>query len=216
MTFLQLNGIQHFSFCPRQWALITIEQAWAENEDTVIGDLVHRVSDDALFREKRRHLITLRAVPIRSNELRLNGIIDVLELRKNERGMRTSFEEGLWMPNIVEYKKGAPKKNLCDVLQLTAQVMCLEEMHGIHIDSSSLFYKSTNRREIITITADLREKVRLTVSQMHDCYDEGITPNASYGKHCQRCSLVEHCWPDLTKRSRQVHRYIERKWEELQ
>ena len=179
MTFLQLNGIQHFSFCPRQWALITIEQAWAENEDTVIGDLVHRVSDDALFREKRRHLITLRAVPIRSNELRLNGIIDVLELRKNERGMRISFEEGLWMPNIVEYKKGAPKKNLCDVLQLTAQVMCLEEMHGIHIDSSSLFYKSTNRREIITITADLREKVRLTVSQMHDCYDERITPNAS-------------------------------------
>ena len=29
--YLLMSGIQHFAFCRRQWALIHLEQQWAEN-----------------------------------------------------------------------------------------------------------------------------------------------------------------------------------------
>jgi len=44
--FLPLSGLQHLAFCPRQWALIHLEQAWVENVRTAEGRLLH----DALLR----------------------------------------------------------------------------------------------------------------------------------------------------------------------
>ena len=38
---LMISGLQHFRFCRRQWALIHIEQQWAENLRTTEGSLLH-------------------------------------------------------------------------------------------------------------------------------------------------------------------------------
>ena len=49
--WLPLSGIQHFCFCRRQWALIHLEQQWAENRRTVEGQLDHEkaVSTEVLL-----------------------------------------------------------------------------------------------------------------------------------------------------------------------
>ena len=33
--YLQISGLQHFKFCRRQWALIHIENQWAEERKRV-------------------------------------------------------------------------------------------------------------------------------------------------------------------------------------
>ena len=38
---LPLSGIQHFSYCERQWALIHLECRWEENLDTTLGEQFH-------------------------------------------------------------------------------------------------------------------------------------------------------------------------------
>lgn len=213
---LQLNGIQHYVFCPRQWAMITIEQVWEENEDTVIGGLVHAVADDKYYEETRKDKIFTRAVPISSNKLGLNGIIDVLEYRKSKSGIRLENREGYWIPYVVEYKKGKPKKDLSDTLQLVAQVMCLEEMFATRILKSAIYYKQINKRVEIIITDELREKVQFLTSEMQSLYEKGKTPKATIGKNCKRCSLNELCRPRLTHHKRSVSNYIKDSWEEIQ
>lgn len=42
-NLLMISGIQHFVFCRRQWALIHIEQQWAENLLTVSGEIMHKM-----------------------------------------------------------------------------------------------------------------------------------------------------------------------------
>ena len=54
--YLMLSGIQHFTFCRRQWALIHIEQQWEENVHTVIGELMHKKVHDSSVKEKRYDL----------------------------------------------------------------------------------------------------------------------------------------------------------------
>ena len=58
--YLMISGIQHFKFCRRQWALIHVEQQWAENEHTVIGELMHKKAHDPYLTEKH-----CRSVPER-------------------------------------------------------------------------------------------------------------------------------------------------------
>ena len=212
---IQLNGIQHFSYCPRQWALINIEQVWQENEDTAMGHLVHQIADDPFFEEVRGDRIITRAVPISSVQLGFSGIIDVLEYHKETSGIHLKNHTGKWVPFIVEYKKGRPKKNDCDIMQLVAQAMCLEEMYGVQLQKGALYYKTTNQRIAVELTEGLRDRVRSISKEMHSLLDKGITPKAQSGKNCKKCSLQDICWPRLTHHRRSVTAYITRAWEEL-
>lgn len=85
--YLQLNAIQHFAFCKRQWALINLEQVWSENEDTTLGQYVHQNVDDMYFDEKRSDRVIIRSLPIFSNKLKLNGISDLVEFKKSKNGI---------------------------------------------------------------------------------------------------------------------------------
>lgn len=214
MISLRLNGIQHFVFCPRQWGLIEIEEVWEESSDTAIGRLLHKIADDAYFEERRSNKIITRAVPVFSKELGLHGVIDVLEYRKSNRGIVLPGEKGIWIPYIIEYKKGKAKTNNCDKLQLVAQVMCLEEMFKVQIKESALYYKATNKKYPVLITEDLRKKVIEASKLMHELYYKGQTPKPKHTKACEKCSLKEKCWPrQLNKRD--VSKYIEKRWSEL-
>ena len=197
--FLMISGIQHFKFCRRQWALIHIEQQWAENEHTVVGELMHKKFHDPYLTEKRKDLIIARALPVASKELGISGECDVVEFHKCEDGIKLYGHRGLYSVYPVEYKKGKPKLTLEDKLQLTAQALCLEEMFSTQVPEGALFYGETRRREKIEITEELRREVMIMFQEMHHYYDRKYTPKVKYSKSCNACSLKEICLPKLGK-----------------
>ena len=198
--FLLLSGLQHFSFCPRQWALIHIDGVWSENERTTEGKLLHDTAHDAYRSESRGEVILSRSMPVFSHELGLSGSCDVVEFRRvSSGGIPLAGKDGLWEVYPVEYKRGSPKDGDCDALQLTAQAMCLEEMLCCHIPAGALFYFETRRRQIITFDDALRESVRRSAEEMHRYFDRRWLPRPKRTKSCNACSLRDECLPKLEK-----------------
>lgn len=197
--FLLISGIQHFSFCRRQWALIHMEQLWKENLRTVEGRIVHERCHDEGFTEKRKDLLTTRGMRVFSRTLGAVGQCDVVEFHRQADGARLFGQEGAWQAVPVEYKRGKPKTEDCDRLQLAAQAMCLEEMLGGEVPRAYLFYDEIRRREEVEITEALRQEVRDVFREMHDYARRGHTPKAKPKKQCQSCSMKELCLPRLPK-----------------
>lgn len=207
--YLMLSGLQHFAYCRRQWALIHIERQWEENERTIDGHLFHKKAHDSDAVEKRGNLIITRGLQIKSNELGLSGICDVVEFHKSEKGISLFSFEGLWQPYPIEYKKGEPKgDNNADEIQLCAQAICLEEMLLCNIEGGSLFYGKNRRRTYVEFTNELREKVCSMAKEMHELWNKGYTPKVKAHKGCNACSLKEICVPKLGK-MKNVSKYIE-------
>ena len=211
--YLMISGIQHFRFCKRQWALIHIEQQWAENEHTVIGELMHKKAHDPYLTEKRRDTIIARALPVASREMGVTGECDVVEFHRCGDGIRLHGHRGYFSVYPIEYKKGKPKITEEDKLQLAAQAMCLEEMFSTQIPEGALFYGETKRRKIVEITEELRSEVREMFQEMHQYYDRRYTPKVKYSKACASCSLKEICLPKLEKAG-SVKEYLKRALEE--
>lgn len=197
---LQLSGIQHFSFCRRQWALIHIEDQWQENGLTAEGRVQHdRVHDESIS-DFRGGVLTLRGMRIRSDRLRVSGVCDAVEFTPDPDGIALRGREGLWRPCPVEYKHGAGKLSDCDRLQLAAQALCLEEMLCCEIPAGALFYWKTRRRERVEIDAGLREKTEHMLREMREYYDRHYTPRVKPGKACESCSLSDVCLPRLLRK----------------
>lgn len=213
--FLLLSGIQHMAFCERQWALIHIEQVWAENVRTLEGKHLHERTDDPFQDQTRKDIRVVRAMPMVSHNLGFRGVADVVEFHRLEsvqEGITVQLKnrKGWWRPYPVEYKRGRPKSDDRDAVQLCAQAIALEEMLNISIDSGFLYYGQTRHRESIAINQVLRTRVEELSGKMHKMFSEGKTPKASKGKHCSLCSLIEKCQPNLTIRHRSVTEYLAR------
>ena len=209
---LQLSGIQHFSFCRRQWALIHIEDQWQENGLTAEGRVQHdRVHDESIS-DFRGGVLTLRGMRIRSDRLRVSGVCDAVEFTPDPDGIALRGRKGLWRPCPVEYKHGAGKLSDCDRLQLAAQALCLEEMLCCEIPAGALFYWKTRRRERVEIDAGLREKTERMLREMREYYDRHYTPRVKPGKACESCSLSDACLPRLLRKGEaaSVAEYVRR------
>ena len=204
--YLLLSGIQHFVFCRRQWALIHIEQQWAENLRTTDGEIMHENAHSGR-NESRGDLLIMRSMNISSASLGLSGQCDVVEFHRDDSGITLSGREGRWQPYPIEYKRGEPKKDDCDALQLCAQAICLEEMLCCRIPEGALFYGETHRREKVEMTEELRQRVRDTAAEMHALYDRGHTPRVKPTKACNACSLKDLCMPKLM-RTQPVNEYL--------
>lgn len=207
--YLMLSGIQHFQFCRRQWALIHIEQQWEENVRTVEGQFLHRKADQPFIREKRGEKIIARSMPVKSEELKITGICDVVEFVKDDNGININGAEGKYLVYPVEYKHGKPKVDESDALQLTAQAMCLEEMLLCPVNTGFVYYNEIKHREKLMLTQELKNKVRAIVSEMQNYYRKQYTPRVKTGSFCRSCSLQNVCLPELMKK-RSVKSYIER------
>ena len=205
--YLMLSGLQHFCYCRRQWALIHIEQQWAENERTVDGQIFHRVAHNADKFEKRGNVLITRSLPVKSAKIGMSGICDVVEFHKSETGITLPSYNGKWIPYPVEYKKGLPKENSADEVQLCGQAICLEEMLLCHIPQGSLFYGENRRRTVVEFTEKLRAEVYDMAREMHDLWERGYTPKVKVHKGCNACSLKEICVPKLG-RTKSVTVYI--------
>lgn len=205
--YLQIAGIQHFSFCRRQWALIHIEQQWAENVLTVGGNIVHEHAHDAQLCEKRGNILITRGLEIRNDELGIYGVCDVVEFHKDDDGSCIVNYEGKWKPYAVEYKRGKPKVSNADRLQLCAQTICLEGMFDVSISKGYLYYDEIKHRECVEIDDALRKELSDLVGQMHSLYDMKRTPKGKTNKQCYACSLKDLCMPALNE-EKNVEHYI--------
>jgi len=204
---LPLSGIQHFAFCPRQFALIHLERLWQENTLTYSGRVLHQRADDPFVLETRGTVMISRSVPLLSKELGLYGVADVVEFVLSDReGTELPGKDGCWLPHPVEYKRGKPKRDDRDVVQVAAQAMCLEEMLGVRVTEGFLFYGLTRRRQRISIDAALRSRVVDLARQMHQLYDSGRIPPPHTIPACKQCSMQDLCLPKVVAKS--VRRYV--------
>lgn len=197
--FLQISGIEHFSYCRRQWALIHLEQQWAENLSTTEGGILHKKAHDEGLAERRGDVLTVRGLRVQSPGLGVSGSCDVVEFIACKNGVTLTGHPGLWLPYPVEYKRGPSKETDSERLQLCCQAMCLEEMLCCEIPEGALFHGQTRRRERVALSDDLRGQVRAILAEMHDCQKRGHTPKVKTGPRCRTCSLRELCLPGLCK-----------------
>lgn len=175
-----ISAIEHFSYCPRQCALIHVEQTYEENVYTMRGSIAHeRVhGGDAA---ENRGVRTLRAVPLWSERLGLRGKADAVEMRP----------EG---PYPVEYKVGRRHGIHAD-LQLCAQALCLEEMLGVAVPRGAIYYHATRKRHEVSLDARLRERTLGVVEAIRGMLRAQELPDAPNDERCPPCSLVNACLP---------------------
>lgn len=195
--YLMLSGIQHYRFCPRQCALIHLEQLWAENYLTAHGEVLHEKVHSGIG-ESRKVLRTERDLPIFSSLLGITGKTDAVEFYKG----------GKIIP--IEYKHGSPKSETEDEVQLCAQVICLEEMLGVKIDEGAIFYFKVKKRVPIKITDELRSETIEIAKNFHELIESKTTPKAEYLKRCEACSLKESCFPENAGKGKSVENYLKR------
>ena len=215
-----LSALQHMVFCERQAALIHLEGLWEENTLTVQGRQLHEhVHEEGAI--MLHDIRTVRNLKVRSLQLGLTGATDVVEFTRVEEESSDEIlnfprhivtlagESGFWQPKIIEYKRGKSKTDRSDEVQLCAQAICLEEMLGIDIRESYLFYGQPRRRQFVLLDEILRELTAQTAARFHEMITTGKTPTAVYNKKCKSCSLLELCMPKTTGAKRDVRKYIE-------
>lgn len=183
---IPISALQHWCYCPRQCALIHVEQVFAENLYTLRGQAVHKQVDQPGV-ETRAGLRVERALPVWSDRLGLIGKADVVEFETDG------------TPYPVEYKHGARDKAAwiaaCDDLQLAAQALCLEEMTGKHVPAGALFYAKSKRRREVRIDAEQRHRVAEAAATVRLLLDAVVLPAPTFDRRCEKCSLRDICQP---------------------
>jgi CRISPR-associated exonuclease Cas4 len=181
--YVMLSALQHFAFCPRQCALIHLEQAWTENIYTLRGLRVHETVDspgDELIEEGVR---VERSLPLASHRLEIKGIADVVEF----------LPDGT--PYPVEYKSGRKKARDADEIQLCAQALCLEEMFNCAVPVGAIFYHGSRRRREVEFDQALRTLTMQTITDTRTMLNVSTLPPPVADRRCQDCSLIETCMP---------------------
>ena len=198
---IAISALQHYLFCPRQCALIHVEQVWAENAATAEGRVAHeRVHAEGA--ESRRGIRTVTGMPLRSDRLGVTGIADVVELHPTAEGSG-------WRPFPVEHKLGRPKAHRADEVQLCAQAFALEEMFGMTITEGALFYGQPRRRTPVLFDTALRNLTEQIAAATRALIVSGRTPRMGYDKkRCDACSLIEICRPRTTGAARSVEAWL--------
>ncbi|MBY5268289.1 CRISPR-associated protein Cas4 [Spiribacter salinus] len=182
---LPISALQHYAYCPRQFALIHVEQVWAENRSTAEGRVLHERVDSGES-ETRNGVRYERSVELLSTEHGLAGKMDLLEV---EQGPPPVFRP-------IEYKRGKPKIQDWDRIQLCAQALCIEEMRETRVGEGAIWYWEVRHREVVCIDEALREHTRSCIQGARELLDDGITPAPiDDTKRCRACSLVDICQP---------------------
>lgn len=192
-----VSAIQHYSYCPRQCALIHVEQTFDENLYTMRGRRLHALVDkpDSATEDGVR---VERALPLWSERLGLIGRADVVEFHGN-------------VPYPVEYKHGPKRPAVHDDLQLCAQAICLEEMTGQAVPKGAIFHHSSRRRREVVFTEALRSEVVRITESIRQLIRNSTVPPPVNDERCRHCSLVDSCMPkvvDERERLRTLNREI--------
>lgn len=177
-----ISALEHYSYCPRQCALIHVEQTYDENLYTMRGKLMHERVDSG-DAEANRGVATQRAIPLWSERYGLRGKADAVEWHGG-------------VPYPVEYKVGRRKGEHTDI-QLCAQAFCLEEMLGVAVPRGAVYYGATRRRHEVVFDTILRERTLAIVAAVRQMLAAQLLPGAPNDERCPNCSLIHACLPDV-------------------
>lgn len=217
---LPIAALQHLAFCERQWGLMYLEHIWAENVLTAEGAQLHEKADSAET-EVRGNLRIARSLRVRSLNLGITGITDVVEFHRidadkregqnhlNYKGVNLDKVDGMWKPVPIEYKHGKPKAEYCDEVQLCAQALCLEEMLDAQIPNGIIYYGKPNKRYDVILDDKLRNETKGLITKLHRLNKLGKTPSPVYKKYCRSCSIYNLCLPKVVSKKMTAKNYID-------
>lgn len=192
-TPIMLSALQHYSYCPRQCALIHQEQSFDDNEFTLRGQRAHRRVDSGEI-SVEKGVRVMRALPLYSKRLGLVGKADVVEF----------LPDGT--PYPVEYKQGKRHRRDHDDIQLAAQAICLEEMTGRDVSAGAIYHHKSKRRRTVAITSTLRSEVEQATRAVREMLNsETLPPPAEDATLCRACSLRDICQPELIRSRQRIH-----------
>ncbi len=207
------------AFCERRWALVQIENIWADNRFTAEGKELHEKAHSGEI-ESRPGLLIRRTLPIHSLRLGISGQADIVEfqpVRDGAKGVKLEGRRGLWRPYPIEYKRSRDKAGSAAYpIQLCAQALCLEEMLAVEIPEGAVYDGSAQRRQIVTFGPELRHAVEALARRMHELFRQKKTPEPELKKACHSCSLYEPCRPEALSRKRPVTEYLRRGMADLE
>jgi len=178
---IMISALEHYSYCPRQCALIHVEQVWGENLYTMRGRDVHE-NVDAESSHDVAGIRYERALPLWSKRLNLVGKADLVEFHGES-------------PYPVEYKSGRHRAGYHEALQLCAQAICLEEMLGVPVEKGALFWHGSRERREVVFTDAMRAHVEKAADGVHGMLAQSSIPPPVNDKRCTHCSLRESCLP---------------------
>ncbi|CAA7616880.1 CRISPR-associated protein Cas4 [Magnetospirillum sp. SS-4] len=188
---IPLSALQHWLACPRQCALIHLEQVWIDNQATAEGNLLHARVDHG-GAETRGTMRKAWALPLRSTRLGLVGKADLVEFH--------AAPDGGEIPYPVEHKRGREKADDRDRVQLCAQGLCLEEMLGVAVPEGALFYYASRRRVPVAFDDGLRRRTEAAARSVGAMLASGRTPPPVECSACKGCSLAPTCLPETLSR----------------
>lgn len=200
--YIMISALSHYVFCPRRCALIHVEGIWAENTFTARGKVLHERVDTGED-ESRGDVRITRGLNIYSRRLGLSGKADVVEFHE---------VNGVDIPYPVEYKSGQPKQDICDLAQVCAQALCLEEMTLSPVRQAAIYYGRPRRRLAVDLDDALRRETERVIAAVHEMVKSRIVPPARKEKKCAACSLYDQCMPGLG--GRKIDTYIKELYED--
>ena len=198
---LNLSGIRHFTFCRRQWALIYIEHQWCEPISDTMWESSWEISSGGVLLK--------RNFPVISREIGLSGICDFVEFIAGNCGIPVKGMSGRYRICPVKYKSGTSVPSDAELLELTAEAMCLEEMFRCPVQAGFIC-RDGKQRQQVSFTEELRGWGRRTAAEMHLLFFRGETPMGKPDGHCNTCRLQMLCLPSLL-RGRAVISYLNRR-----
>lgn len=187
-----ISALEHFSYCPRQCALIHVERVFDENVFTLRGRRAHERADQAVTTMENGIRIE-RALPLWSDYYGLNGKADVVEF----------YADGRIIP--VEYKHGTRRERRHDDLQLCAQALCLEEMLGRPVRNGAIYSIQTRRRRDVAFDDSIRRETLAVTTAVRELQQNvGPLPPAVNDNRCSKCSLLDACVPATVVAAREA------------
>ncbi len=215
---LPVSALQHLAFCERQCALIHVEGQWEQNRLTVEGKHLHERAHEPDV-EMRGDVRLCRGLNLHCLRLGLVGKADLVEFhhlptdaeiepRTGPPGVALEGLPGRWQPYPVEYKRGRPKPDRCDEVQLCAQALCLEEMLHAPVPIGALWYGQPRRRQEVALDVPLRDETERLAARLREMLTAGETPPAQYAKKCRSCSLLDVCMPQRADGRHSARRYL--------
>lgn len=196
-----IRSIQHFLYCPRRYALLEINQDWAENAFVVKANLMHeRVHEgDHAFTNKNKTVLS--SVAVYHDGLDLYGVTDCMEFEADRKGCFVPMLGGNYRVKIVEYKPRMPEDggySEADAIQVFAQKVCADEIWQCRSEAY-LYYADVRRRVRLPFEEEYEaywDRLTSLLDQMRRCKGEGRIPPRRKGQNCGGCSLKDVCMPN--------------------
>lgn len=203
---INIRSIQHYMYCPRRFALLEINDDWAENAFVVKADILHQHVHDGShsYSDSRKIVRSDIAVYNDEPEYDIFGVTDCIEFIRSSSGVRIDGYTGDFAVKIVEYKPRAPKDNgfnETDAIQVFAQKICADSIWKCDCEAY-IYYSDTKKRVKLPFDTEYEKYDRMLkklLSEMRGVLNEKSIPLRRKGQKCSGCSMSDVCFPKEKK-----------------